>query len=129
MAYLLDTTVLIDALRGLSAADRLLRMRAAEEVPYICAINAEEIARGMRGEEEARTVAFLGAFRVIRLTVEHGITAGAWRRDFAARGITLSQADCLIAAAASSVGAVLATGNPDGFPMPEVAVDHWPVGE
>ena len=81
MAYLLDTTVLIDALRGRSAADRLLRMRTTQEVPYICAINAEEIARGMRAEEEARTVAFLAAFRTVRLTAEHGITAGAWRRD------------------------------------------------
>lgn len=43
-------------------------------------------------------------------------------------GRTQSQADCLIAAAAHSVGARLATGNPRDFPMTEVAVEHWPVG-
>ena len=54
--------------------------------------------------------------------------AGAWRRQFAERGITLSQADCLIAAAAVEVGVPLATGNPKDFPMEELEVEHWPVG-
>jgi hypothetical protein len=27
-----------------------------------------------------------------------------------------------------SVGARVATGNPKHFPMPEVEVEHWPVG-
>ncbi|GAC1414088.1 MAG: hypothetical protein NVSMB57_09650 [Actinomycetota bacterium] len=44
------------------------------------------------------------------------------------RGITLAQADCLIAATALNAGASLATGNPKDFPMPDVRVDHWPVG-
>ncbi|MHB8507980.1 MAG: type II toxin-antitoxin system VapC family toxin [Candidatus Dormibacteria bacterium] len=44
------------------------------------------------------------------------------------RGVTLSQADCLIAAAARSNGAVLATGNPRHFPMAGVHVEEWPVG-
>jgi predicted nucleic acid-binding protein len=42
--------------------------------------------------------------------------------------VTLSQSDCLIAAAALTVGARLATGNPKHFPMTELEVDHWPVG-
>jgi len=45
-----------------------------------------------------------------------------------ARGVTLAQADCLIAAAAVGVGARLATGNRKDFPMPELSVEHWPVG-
>jgi predicted nucleic acid-binding protein len=35
----------------------------------------------------------------------------------------------LIAAAAARLHAVLVTGNPKDFPMPGVAVEHWPVGE
>jgi len=58
-----------------------------------------------------------------------GWRAGVWRRDFAAAGITLAQADCLIAAAAIGVKARLATGNPKHFPMAELGVDHWPAGE
>ena len=44
------------------------------------------------------------------------------------RGVTLSQADCLIAAAAMGAGAMLATGNPVHFPMKELVLEHWPVG-
>ena len=54
--------------------------------------------------------------------------AGAWRRRFASRGTTVSQADCLIAAAAHSVAARLVTGTPRHFPMREVDVEHWRVG-
>ena len=54
--------------------------------------------------------------------------AGRWRRSFAERGVTLAQADCLVAAAAVGVDARLATGNPRDFPMEELPVDHWPVG-
>src|SRR5438309_2176889 len=57
-----------------------------------------------------------------------GALAGGWRRDYARRGFTLRQADCLIAAAAVSVGARLATDNPKRFPMAELEVEHWPVG-
>jgi predicted nucleic acid-binding protein len=35
----------------------------------------------------------------------------------------------LIAAAAAGVGARLITGNPKDFPMDEITVEHWPVGE
>jgi hypothetical protein len=50
------------------------------------------------------------------------------RRTYAARGVTLHQADCLIAAAAVGVGADLATGNPGDFPMLGDQVQHGPVG-
>ena len=56
-------------------------------------------------------------------------TAGTWRRAYATEGVTLYQADCLIAASAQRIGARLATGNPSDFPMDEVSVEHWPVGE
>jgi predicted nucleic acid-binding protein len=43
--------------------------------------------------------------------------------------VTLWQADCLIAATALLAGADLATGNPKDFPMADLVVQHWPVGE
>jgi predicted nucleic acid-binding protein len=57
-----------------------------------------------------------------------GWRAGEWRREFAARGVTLYQADCLVAATAWTHAAVLVTGNPNDFPMEGVTVEHWPVG-
>ncbi|MGH2786699.1 MAG: PIN domain-containing protein [Actinomycetota bacterium] len=128
MSLLLDTTVLIDALRGRAAAQRLLALRRSREAPFVCAINVEEVTRGLRPEEEDRARSLLDGLRVAPLGRREGELAGTWRRDFAVRGTTLSQADCLVAAAAVGVGAALVTGNPKDFPMPEVTVEHWPAG-
>jgi predicted nucleic acid-binding protein len=125
---LLDTTVLIDALRGRLVVDRLRGLREAGSVPFVCAINVEEIARGLRPDEQAPARKLFDGLRVVALGGSEGERAGTWRREFASRGTTLAQADCLIAAAAVSAGAVLATGNPKDFPMPELSVEHWPAG-
>jgi predicted nucleic acid-binding protein len=125
---LLDSTVLIDALRGRAAADRLRAMRRNGDEPWVCAISIEEIWRGLRPSEERAARTLFRATRLAPLGGREGERAGAWRRDFAASGITLHQADCLIAAAAVGIGARLATGNPSDFPMTELAVEPWPVG-
>jgi len=125
---LLDTTVLIDALRGRTAVERLRALRSSEPVPFVCAVNVEEVWRGVRPGEEAAVRRLLGALRLAPLGREEGERAGTWRRDLAATGVTLRQADCLVAAAAVGVGATLATGNPKDFPMSGIVVEHWPVG-
>lgn len=129
-AVVLDTTVLIDLLRGRpGAVARLGSLRARGDLPYVCAVSAEEIARGIRPPEAAGAERLLGALRSAPLGPADGWVAGEWRRRYAGRGRTLAQADCLIAAATLAVGGRLATGNPKDFPMPELAVEHWPVGE
>jgi predicted nucleic acid-binding protein len=124
---LLDTTVLIDVLRGAAAAERVLSLRFSE-LPYVCAINVEEVWRGLRPEEFEDAERLIDALAVAELGHAEGKRAGRWRRDHAVKGVTLSQADCLIAAAAVGVGARLATGNPRDFPMQDLEVEHWPVG-
>ena len=84
--------------------------------------------RGLRLGEESSVSHLLNGLRIAPLGRQQGELAGGWRREFAQRGVTLSQADCLVAAAAVGVGARLATGNPRDFPMPEVVVEAWPVG-
>ena len=128
MSVLLDTTVLIDVLRGRPAAERLLRLRSSGQVPWICAINVEEVWRGLWQQEEAAAGVLLDALRLADLGREEARRAGGWRREFAAAGVTLAQADCLIAAAAVGIGVPLATGNPKDFPMQELRVEHWPTG-
>lgn len=127
-AVLLDTTVLIDVLRGRAAADRIRAMRRTGGVPFTCAVNIEELTRGLHVGEAQPVGKLLNGLRIAPLGRAEGEMAGAWRRAFAARGRTLSQADCLIAAAAAALGATLATGNPKDFPMPELRVEHWRVG-
>lgn len=126
---LLDSSVLVDALRGRSAAERIRELLAQAVIPVVSPINVEEIVRGLRDGERGRSLGFLGGLRVVDLDRQQAIQAADWRRGYARRGITLAQADCLIAAAAVKVGALLATGNPKDFPMPELIVEHWPAGQ
>ena len=117
---------MIDYLRGREGARQ--RIRALTHTPFVCAVTIEEVWRGARAGEEAATSALFDALRVAPLGLPEGERAGRWRREFAARGTTLDQADCLVAAAAFGVGARLATGNPDDFPIEELDVEHWPAG-
>ncbi|MCY4661616.1 MAG: PIN domain-containing protein [Acidobacteria bacterium] len=125
---LLDSTVLIDALRGRPAAARLAALRRSGAEPWACVISVEEIWRGLRPDEEPVARRLFNGLRLAPLGAAEGRRAGAWRRAFARQGITLHQADCLIAAAAIGVSAALATANVDDFPMTEISIQHWPTG-
>jgi predicted nucleic acid-binding protein len=126
--YLLDSTVLIDFLRGRPAIERVTALREAGDVPATTAINVDEIVRGLRAGEEPAVRSLVDGLTVLPVGRRVGWRAGEWRREFAARGITLYQADCLVAGAAWAHKAVLVTGNPTDFPMVDVTVEHWPVG-
>lgn len=129
MPVLLDTTVLIDVLRGRPVTiERLRSLRQHPGVPCTTSINVEEITRGLRADERAAAEQLFNGLRVVELGRTHGELAGRWRRDHAAVGITLAQADCLIAAGAVMIAVPLATGNPKHFPMGGLDVQHWPVG-
>src|SRR5581483_10427061 len=111
-AIFLDTTVLVDALRGGPAGARVRVLRRDGFTPFVCAINVDELWRGARGPTQEKEVArLLRGLRVVPLRAEEGERAGRWRRDFGARGVT--------------VGARLATANVSDFPMPELVVEDW----
>jgi len=110
----LDTTVLIDILRGWPAGQRVLGLREAGDQPATTAISAA-IRRLFDG------------LLILTIGRAEAELAGGWRGEHASRGVTLHQADCLIAACAVVAGAQLATGNPKDFPMLEV--QHWTVGD
>lgn len=129
MRALLDSTVLIDYLRGRPAVDRVLELIGSGDQPATTAINVEEIVRGSRsGEYQSIRLLFSG---LLIFPIDHAVAeqAGIWRRQYAQRGTTLAQADALIAATAAQHHAILCTGNPKDFPMPEVQVEYWPVGQ
>lgn len=125
---LLDSTVLIDYLRGCSAVERVHALRERDDIPATSAINVDEIVRGLRPGEEPAVRALVDGLIVLPIDTDVAWTAGHWRRSYADRGVTLWQADCLIAATARHNAARLCTGNPEDFPMPEVSVEHWPAG-
>ncbi len=129
MLVVLDTTVLIDYLRGRPAVARVNALLDRGDALCTTPINVEEVVRGLRPAEIPAVDDLFDGLRIVPVGLTEGRLAGEWRRRFAAQGVTLSQADCLIAAAAFSTAAVLATGNPRHFPMTGIAVEHWPVGE
>ena len=87
------------------------------------------VERGARSGEAEAIARLLDGLTIAPLSRPEGTLAGRWRQEHAARGVTLSQADCLIASAAVGIGARLATGNPGDFPMAGLTVEHWPVGD
>ena len=125
---LLDSTVLIDALRGRPAADWIRQLRRDGAQLWVCAISVEEVWRGLHPVDAPAARRLFDGLRLAPLGAQEGEWAGTWRREYAERGITLHQADCLVAAAAVGVRAPLATANTADFPMPELTVEHWPVG-
>ena len=127
---LLDSSVLIDLLRGRrGAADRLRLLQSSGDVAVTCAVVIEEVTRGLRPGEDDDAIALFEGLDLVPMGMPEGRLAGFWRRSFARRGRTLSQSDCLIAATAVGGTASIATGNPKDFPMKELHVEHWPVGE
>src|SRR5260370_29186844 len=70
---LLDTTALIDALRGRPAAARIRRLRTAGDRPYTCAINVEELFRGVKQGEESSVSLLLNDLRLAPLRQPKGV--------------------------------------------------------
>ena len=128
MLWVLDSTVLIDYLRGRPTVERVSALAETGDLLATTAINVEEIVRGLRPAEVGAATELFAGLEVLSVDLAAAWQAGEWRRGFSARGVTLWQADCLIAATTKVNGAALVTGNPKDFPMPEVEVVHWPVG-
>lgn len=128
MLVLLDSTVLIDYLRGHPVSERVESLMDRGDVAATTGINVEEVVRGLLPREVPAAEALFEGLVILPVGAEEGWQAGYWRRQFASQGTTLAQADCLIAAAAFRAGAALATANVRDFPMPELHVEHWTSG-
>lgn len=128
MQWVLDSTVLIDYLRGRPVVQRVGALLEAGDTLATTAINVEEIVRGLRGSEQNAAEALFAGLDVLPVTDLDARLAGSWRRSHAERGVTLGQADALIAAVTRNARARLATGNPTDFPELGDLLEHWPVG-
>lgn len=115
MSFVLDTTVLIDVLRGNDDATAFLH---GLEAPPVCSeISRIEVLRGVRSQRRQTTHRFLAALEW--RTVDHVVARRAgelgrtWRRNHPGIGT----ADLAIAATAELSGLPLATSNTKHFPM------------
>lgn len=121
MRILVDTTVLVDALRN-HRDRRALLARLTREGHELCitALNVAEVYGGMRPHEEQRTEAFLASFLCFTMDKTAARAGGHFKAQWAPKGHTLAIVDCAIAATAIQYQCVLATDNRRDFPMPEL---------
>ncbi len=123
MRLLLDSTFVIDHLRGVPAAvNGLAEILANGDEPFVTEVVVCEVRAGLRAEDERFLVALLEPVEFIQPGPAHALTAGRWRAELRARGRTLSLADALIATAAESLGAAVLTRNVRDFAVTPVLV-------
>lgn len=118
MKLLVDTSVLIDHLRGDRRAVALLTdsARKGDELWSVTVVRTEVLA-GMRKSEEDATLTLLEVLRWQEVTIEVADRAGTLARRFLRSHPGIDTIDYLIAAAAETLGARLLTQNVRHFPM------------
>ena len=127
MRLLVDTTVLIDALRSRKNRRQMLaELVRAGHTLNISALNLAEVYTGIRRGEEVATESFLNSFNCFDINAKTGQRAGELRNEWARKGRTLALVDTVIAAAAIENHCVLMTDNQKDFPMPELSLYPLP---
>jgi predicted nucleic acid-binding protein len=124
--YILDTTFIIDHLRGdAAAAERFARLFADGDEVYVNEIAACEAWTGAPSDDDPDLTALLQAVEFIQPAAESARRAGRWRDGARHSGQVLSLADALIAAAADSLGAAVLTRNVRDFSLTPVRVEGY----
>jgi predicted nucleic acid-binding protein len=124
MGLVLDTSVVIDFLRGHLPEDLVLA--GGRQPMIVSTVTIHEVSVGLRGGEEAVTSQLLESFAIAGFGIAEAELSARWRREYGSRGVTLDLADTAIAATAAIRNLPLATGNVKHFPMPELRVEQWP---
>lgn len=113
---LLDTTVLIDAVRG--REEVISYLEGLDDAPVVSVVTVAELYAGVRPDEEEALARFLSIFRILPVDDVVARRAGYWRRDFRpSHGTSLT--DALNAAMADKFDLELVTHNVKHFPMLE----------
>lgn len=120
--YLLDTNILIRYLRETEGYDILLSTLSDNDWLCISVITRFEILRGLREHERETTFSLLNSVESLIVNSEIADSAGDLVRTSRARGVTLSEADSLIAATALHHQLSLVTTNAKHFPMNDLVV-------
>jgi predicted nucleic acid-binding protein len=121
--YLLDTTVIIDYLRGESEKVKFIKKLASDGCLLgCCLVNIIEVCAGMREREREATEEILDSLEYYEVTKEIAKKAGQYKRVYREKGVTLSLPDVVIAAIAISHNLTLVTDNLKHYPMPEIRI-------
>ncbi len=123
---LVDTDVAIDFLRGREYARSLLLPLWSENLAFISILSIYELYAGMRENEKDKTEDFMRAFQIEPVTVEVAREAGKIYRNYRQKGLTLTTADCIIAATARVRGHKIATNNTSHYPQKGILFRGFP---
>lgn len=126
MRYVLDSTFVIDHLRGVpEAVERFARLFEAGDEPIVTEVVVCEVATGAPLHPDPDLLAFLEPVEFVQPAPEAALLAGEWRASARRRGHHLSLPDALIAAAAHAADAVVLTRNHRDFALTEVRVEGY----
>ena len=117
VTVLVDTSVLIDYLRGDGRAAGVLEQERDAEPLHASEITRLEVLAGMRAAEEEATRALLTTLHWHPVDAEVAEEAGTLGRRWLPSHHTIDGADLAIAATAIRIGAELLTRNVRHFPM------------
>ncbi|WP_182378480.1 type II toxin-antitoxin system VapC family toxin [Nocardioides sp. WS12] len=118
MTVVVDTSVLIDHLRGKSEARvALSALVESGEAMVGTVLTRTEILAGMRSSEEAGTLALLDTFEWVPVTVDIADRAGRFAQTYLRSHAGVDTVDYVIAATVEAVGGRLWTRNVKHFPM------------
>ncbi len=123
MTLLLDSSVLIDALRRRNARRDTLADLVERGVSLATsAINIAEVYAGVRSGEEESTAAFFGSIDCYPMTAGIARRAGEIKRSAAQRGLTFGLEDMIVAATALEHGLTVWTDNVKDFAVPGIVL-------
>lgn len=126
MLYVLDTTFVIDHLRGLAeATTRLARIAEIGDGVVVTEVVACEAWAGARSADDRALTALLRFAEFVSPGPDQARQAGRWRVGARATGRTLSLPDALIAATADALGATVLTRNVRDFALTPVRVETY----
>jgi len=122
---LIDTSVMIDVLRGQPDAVGVLQKRRRRGPLHACVLTRLEVLAGMRANEEAATRSLLTSFTWHDVDDELIERAGALGRRWLPSHGGIGAVDLAIAATARRLDAELLTTNVRHFPMfPNLAAPY-----
>lgn len=126
MRYVLDTTFVIDYLRGLPAAvDRFRAMFEAGDDPIVTDIVTAEAWSGTSPGGDDALERLLRYIEYVHPGPATSRVAGGWRADARRRGRTLSLPDALVAATAHDLAAAVLTRSVRDYALTPARIETY----